>query len=156
MYAIRSYYVSCTAKQQSKVETQHAYEYALIIHGGAGNFDAASFGEEGQLAYKAALDSALQIGEKVLQRSGTSVDAVIAVISYLEDNPLFNAGKGAVFTHEGTNELDASIMRGKDLNAGAVAGVRRIKNPIIAARMVMEDSPHVMMAGDGAEAFLVA
>jgi len=147
--------VSCTVKQQAKVETQHVYEYALIIHGGAGNFDATSLGEEGQLAYAAALDSALKIGEEVLQGAGKSVDAVIAVISYLEDNPLFNAGKGAVFTHEGTNELDASIMRGGDLNAGAVAGVRRIKNPIIAARMVMVDSPHVLMAGDGAEAFLV-
>jgi beta-aspartyl-peptidase (threonine type) len=89
----------------------------------------------------------------VLERGGSSLDAVEAAIRILEDNPLFNAGKGAVFTHEGTNELDASIMDGKTLNAGAVAAVKHIRNPISLARLVMEKSPHVMLTGDGAEAF---
>jgi beta-aspartyl-peptidase (threonine type) len=155
LFIVLLFLFSCNQKQVSKVEDPQAYDYALVIHGGAGNFDAELLGEEGQHAYAAALDSALNIGEKVLKNSGTAADAVVAVISYLEDNPLFNAGKGAVFTHEGTNELDASIMQGSDLNAGAVAGVKRIKNPIVAARMVMEKSPHVMMASDGAEAFVV-
>lgn len=146
---------ACSSRQETKVTTDKSYDYALVIHGGAGNFTAESLGEERSFAYAAALDSALTIGERVLKDSGKAEDAVVAVISFLEDNPLFNAGKGAVFTHEGTNELDASIMRGQDLNAGAVAGVRQIKNPIVAARLVMEDSPHVMMAGDGAEAFAV-
>ncbi len=106
-----------------------------------------------QNTYKEALDSALQMGLAVLEEGGTSIDAVETVICYLEDNPLFNAGRGAVFTSEGKNELDASIMSGKDLNAGAVAGVTDIRHPISAARAVMEKSEHVMFAGEGASAF---
>jgi beta-aspartyl-peptidase (threonine type) len=102
---------------------------------------------------QAAMNEALTAGYKVLADGGTSLDAVQAAIVILEDSPLFNAGKGAVFTHDGTNELDASIMDGGTMRAGAVAGLKHIKNPIRLARLVMEKSPHVMMAGDGAEAF---
>lgn len=109
--------------------------------------------EEYQQKYKHALDSALQLGMDVLKEDGSSMDAVEVVIRCMEDNPLFNAGKGAVFTSEGKNELDASIMTGQDLNAGAVAGVTDIKHPISAARAVMEQSEHVMMAGHGASVF---
>jgi len=115
------------------------------------NFE--SFPEEAQNRYKSALDSALQLGLNVLKEGGASIDAVETVIRYMEDNPMFNAGKGAVFTHEGKNELDASIMTGQDLNAGAVAGVTDIRHPITAARAVMEQSEHVMMAGHGASVF---
>jgi beta-aspartyl-peptidase (threonine type) len=100
-----------------------------------------------------ALDSALQKGYAILEAGGAALDAVETVVRYMEDNPLFNAGKGAVFTNEGKNELDAAIMNGKTLAAGSVAGVTTIKNPISAARAVMEKSPHVMMAGKGAEQF---
>jgi L-asparaginase / beta-aspartyl-peptidase len=129
------------------------YEYALVIHGGAGNMNFQNFPEESQSKYRSALDSALQLGLDVLEGGGASIDAVELVIRYMEDNPLFNAGRGAVFTSEGKNELDASIMTGQDLNAGAVAGVTDIKHPISAARAVMEQSEHVMMAGHGASVF---
>jgi beta-aspartyl-peptidase (threonine type) len=109
--------------------------------------------EESQVKFKHALDSALQLGLDILEEGGSSLDAVEVVIRCLENNPLFNAGKGAVFTSEGKNELDASIMTGWDLNAGAVAGVTQIKNPISAARAVMEKSEHVLLAGEGAEVF---
>ena len=102
---------------------------------------------------QAAMNDALMAGYRVLAGGGTSLDAVQGAIVILEDSPLFNAGKGAVFTHEGTNELDASIMDGGTMKAGAVAGLKHIKNPIRLARLVMEKSPHVMMAGEGAEAF---
>jgi L-asparaginase / beta-aspartyl-peptidase len=129
------------------------YSYALVLHGGAGNMNFQNLPEEAQNRYNSALDSALQLGLGVLKDGGASIDAVEAVIMYLEDNPLFNAGKGAVFTNEGKNELDASIMTGQDLNAGAVAGVTDIRHPISAARAVMEQSEHVMMAGHGASVF---
>lgn len=109
-----------------------------------------------EAAYRAALDSALSIGEMILQAGGSSLDAVEKVIAFMEDNPLFNAGRGAVFTNEGKNELDASIMYGRDMNAGAVAGVRDVRHPISAARAVMEHSPHVMLAGQGASDFAVS
>jgi beta-aspartyl-peptidase (threonine type) len=102
---------------------------------------------------QAAMSDALTAGYRVLSGGGTSLDAVQAAIVILEDSPLFNAGKGAVFTHEGTNELDASIMDGATMKAGAVAGLKHIRNPIRLARLVMEKSPHVLMAGEGAEAF---
>jgi L-asparaginase / beta-aspartyl-peptidase len=127
--------------------------YALVIHGGAGVMDKASMSAESQAEYKATLDIALKRGEQLLKTGATATDVVVAVITILEDSPLFNAGKGAVFTHEGKNELDASIMEGKNLNAGAVAGVRDIKNPILAARKVMEKSDHVLLSGNGASEF---
>jgi beta-aspartyl-peptidase (threonine type) len=137
----------------SEVKTPEAYDYALVLHGGAGNMNFQSVPESYQEMFKHALDSALQLGLDVLKDGGASIDAVEVVIRCMEDNPLFNAGKGAVFTSEGKNELDASIMTGGDLNAGAVAGVTNIKNPITAARAVMEQSEHVMLSGHGAEVF---
>ena len=125
----------------------------LVIHGGAGTITRASMTPETEKAYRQAMEEALRAGHAVLARGGTSLDAVEATIHVMEDSPLFNAGKGAVFTHEGRNELDASIMDGKNKRAGAVAGVTIIRNPISAARAVMEKSPHVMMAGRGAELF---
>jgi len=125
----------------------------LVIHGGAGTITRATMTPEMETQYRAALEQALRTGHGVLARGGTSIDAVEATIRVLEDNPLFNAGKGAVFTHDGRNELDAAIMDGKTKKAGAVAGVTIIRNPISAARAVMEKSPHVMMAGRGAELF---
>lgn len=130
-----------------------AYDYALVIHGGAGNMNFQNLPEEYQNIFKQALDSALQMGMNVLEKGGKSIDAVEVVIRYMEDNPLFNAGRGAVFTSEGKNELDASIMTGQDLNAGAVAGVTDIRHPITVARAVMEQSEHVMFAGKGASVF---
>jgi beta-aspartyl-peptidase (threonine type) len=125
----------------------------LVIHGGAGTINRGQMSPELERQYGEKLLEALDTGYAILRRNGTSLDAVEHVIRILEDSPLFNAGKGAVFTHEGTNELDASIMDGKTLKAGSVAAVRHIKNPISLARLVMEQSPHVMLTGDGAEAF---
>jgi L-asparaginase / beta-aspartyl-peptidase len=125
----------------------------LVIHGGAGNITKESMTPEREAAYKAKLDEALNSGFEILETGGTSIEAVIAAIKILEDSPLFNAGKGAVFTHEGENEMDASIMEGENHQAGAVAGVSTIKNPIEAAFAVMKDSPHVLLTGEGAEAF---
>ncbi len=108
---------------------------------------------EKEAAYRADLERALRAGHAILEKGGSSLDAVEATIRVLEDSPLFNAGKGAVFTHDGHNELDASVMDGATGKAGAVAGVRRIRNPITLARLVMEKSPHVMLIGTGAERF---
>lgn len=125
----------------------------FIIHGGAGVITRGSLTPEREKEYRDKLEEALLAGYKVLQAGKTGLDAVETAIRILEDSPLFNAGKGAVFTNDGKNELDASIMDGKTLAAGAVAGLRRVKNPITLARAVMEKSPHVMMIGDGAEKF---
>lgn len=126
---------------------------AIVVHGGAGTISRDRMTPELEKAYRQKLEEALRKGYGILQNGGSSLDAVEATIQILEESPLFNAGRGAVFTDAGTNELDASIMDGKTLNAGAVAGVRRIKSPIQAARAVMERSPHVMLTGEGAEAF---
>ncbi len=134
-------------------EKNPAMKFGMVIHGGAGTIERAEMTAANEEAHRAGLEQALQAGYAVLQKGGASLDAVEAAIRVLEDNPLFNAGKGAVFTHEGTNELDSSIMDGRTLKAGAVAGVKRIRNPISLARMVMEKSPHVMLDGAGAEAF---
>lgn len=125
----------------------------LVIHGGAGNITKESMTPEREAAYKAKLVEALNSGFEILVKGGTSTEAVIAAIKILEDSPLFNAGKGAVFNHEGKNEMDASIMEGENHQAGAVAGVSMIKNPIEAAFAVMKDSPHVLLTGEGAEQF---
>ncbi len=127
--------------------------YGLVVHGGAGYIYKGRYTKEQEEEYKAKLEEALNVGLEILANGGSSVDAVEKVINVLEDSPLFNAGKGAVMTSEKTCELDASIMDGKTINAGAVAGVKRVKNPISLARKVMEVSPHVMLAGRGAEAF---
>ena len=125
----------------------------FVIHGGAGVIKRGSLTPEKEKAYRAKLEEAVMAGFKALQDGKTSLDAVQIAINLLEDSPLFNAGKGAVFTADGKNELDAAIMDGKDLKAGAVAGLHHVKNPINLARAVMEKSPHVMMIGDGAEQF---
>jgi len=129
------------------------HPYRLVIHGGAGTISRGQMTPELEKEYTDKLREALNTGYAILQKNGTSLDVVETVIKILEDSPLFNAGKGAVFTHEGSNELDASIMDGRTLKAGAVAAVRHVKNPISLARLVMEQSPHVMLVGEGAEAF---
>lgn len=128
-------------------------KYGLAIHGGAGTILKKNMPPEKEAAYIEKLNEALSAGYKILEVGGTSLDAVNAAINIMEDSPLFNAGKGAVLTEKGEAELDASIMEGKSLMAGSVAGVKHIKNPINLARLVMEKSPHVMMIGDGAEEF---
>jgi beta-aspartyl-peptidase (threonine type) len=128
-------------------------KWGMVMHGGAGTISRSEMTPEEEKAHRAGMEQALKTGYEVLKGSGSSLDAVEAAVRVLEDNPLFNAGKGAVFTHEGTNELDASIMDGRTLKAGAVAGVQHVRNPIGLARLVMEKSPHVLLAGAGAEAF---
>ncbi len=125
----------------------------FVMHGGAGVIKRGSLTPEREKEYRAKLEEAVLAGYKALQEGKTGLDAVEIAIMILEDSPLFNAGKGAVFTADGKNELDASIMDGKTLNAGAVAGLHKVKNPITLARAVMEKSEHVMMIGDGAEKF---
>ncbi len=127
--------------------------WVLVIHGGAGGTVGQKMAEEVQLQYTTKMTEVLKAGAAVLSGGGTSMDAVETCIRMMEDSPLFNAGKGAVFTEEGKNEMDASIMDGKTLKAGAVAGVTTIKNPISAARAVMEKSKHVMLIDGGAEKF---
>lgn len=126
---------------------------AIAIHGGAGTIRKENMTAEKEEAIRQKLEESLQAGYLVLQQGGESMDAIQAAIMVLENSPLFNAGKGAVFSHEGRNELDSSIMDGKTLNAGAVAGVTTVKNPITLARAVMEKSPHVLLSGKGAETF---
>ncbi|MCF8373120.1 MAG: isoaspartyl peptidase/L-asparaginase [Bacteroidales bacterium] len=137
---------------QNKAE-QPRPGYALVIHGGSGNFSVDDISIEKQKAYREKMKEALLAGEEILKENGSCLDAVEACIRIMEDSPLFNAGKGSVFTHEGTNEMDASIMVGSDRKAGAVAGVKHVKNPISAARAVMEKSKHVMLSGSGADFF---
>jgi beta-aspartyl-peptidase (threonine type) len=126
---------------------------ALAIHGGAGTILKNTMTTELEKAYKAAMEESLIKGYEILKDGGSSLDAVEIAVKVLEDCPLYNAGKGAVFTADGRNELDASIMYGKDLSAGAIAEVTNIKNPISAARAVMEKSDHILLVGSGAEAF---
>lgn len=126
---------------------------AIIIHGGAGTINPKSMSADTEKEYRIALNKAVTAGHNILLAGGSSREAIIAAISLLEDSPLFNAGHGAVFNHQGDIELDASIMDGHNLNAGAVASVRHIKNPIKLANSVMQASPHVMLAGPGAEQF---
>lgn len=126
---------------------------ALVIHGGAGTISRDALTPEREQAVRAALDRALDAGHAVLAAGGPALDAVAAAVVVLEDSPYFNAGKGAVFNAEGINELDSAIMDGSTQRAGAVAGVHRVRNPVTLARAVMEQSPHVMLVGDGAEAF---
>ena len=143
-------FTNCNSQQQNVDQTP---EYVIVIHGGAGNASNRDINAEQQKEYIEALSKALQIGEEILANGGTCVEAIEKTINYMENCPLFNAGKGAVFTHDGRNEMDASIMQGYDLNAGAVAGVTDIKNPISAAIKIMNNSKHVMMAGKGASEF---
>lgn len=127
--------------------------YGLVIHGGAGTITRENMSTEKEAEYISKLTAALKTGYAILENGGSGLDAVEATIKVMEDSPLFNAGKGAVFTGAGTNELDASIMDGATLQGGAVAGVKTVKNPISAARKVMEETWHVLLAGEGADAF---
>lgn len=145
---------SCNNKAtQEKITSKKVNDFAIIIHGGAGTILKKNITPEKEEAYKSKLTEAIKIGYTILENGGTSIDAIEKTIHVLENSPLFNAGKGAVFTHDGTNELDASIMTGNNLNAGAVAGVKNVKNPISLARKVMENSPHVLLSGQGASTF---
>lgn len=132
-----------------------APKWSLAIHGGAGTLSPDNMTPERRAAYEAALQEALDAGAEVLKNGGTAMEAVQAAIIPMEDNPLFNAGRGAVFTWEGENELDASIMDGRDRSAGAVTGVTTVRNPILLADKVRTDSPHVFLMGEGAEQFAV-
>jgi L-asparaginase / beta-aspartyl-peptidase len=146
--------LSCDKKNNSMKDKNEEFgPITIVIHGGAGTIKKENMSPEKEKAYHDALNLALDSGYKVLEGGGTSLDAVIAAIKTMEDSPLFNAGRGSVFTNEGKNELDASIMDGSNLMAGAVAGVTTIKNPITAAHAVMTRSDHVMMIGRGAEKF---
>lgn len=127
--------------------------YALVIHGGAGVIERDQLGAEEEAAIHADLARALDAGQRVLAAGGSALDAAVAAVVVLEDTPRFNAGHGAVFDADGRHELDASVMQGGDRDAGAVVGVTTIRNPVLLARAVMERSPHVMLAGPGAEAF---
>ena len=129
--------------------------WSLAIHGGAGVIERDDLSPEQDAVYRAALSTALEAGAAVLESGGAALDAVQAAVQVMEDDPLFNAGRGAVFTAAGANELDAAIMDGSDLNLGAVAGVTRTRHPVALARAVMEQSPHVMLIGQGADAFAV-
>ncbi|MEO6333731.1 MAG: isoaspartyl peptidase/L-asparaginase [Pyrinomonadaceae bacterium] len=158
LFALLNVPVSLVAQKGSFAEIKQLQgpqnpRLGFVIHGGAGVITRATMTPEKEKAYKAKLAEVLLAGYKALQAGKTSLDAVEIAIRMLEDSPLFNAGKGAVFTADGKNELDASIMNGKTLEAGAVAGLHHVKNPITLARAVMEKSPHVMMIGDGAEKF---
>jgi len=127
--------------------------FVLAIHGGAGTIERSKMTPDREREFRAGLENSLKAGYEVLKRGGSSLDATEAAVRLLEDDPHFNAGKGAVFTSAGTNELDAAIMDGKTLKAGAVANLRHIKNPISLAHMVMDKSRHVFLAGEGAETF---
>ena len=128
-------------------------EFSIAIHGGAGTITRKNMTPEKENAYRSKLKETLNVGYSILNKGGTSLDAVEATIRIMENSELFNAGKGAVFTNAGTNELDASIMDGSSLKAGAVARVKTVKNPISAARKVMEETWHVMLSGGGADKF---
>lgn len=153
--------IGCKNKEKSSFENlntsknsiEKTENFGIVIHGGAGTILKENMSDSLEAAYKAKLKEAISAGYEILKNGGTSLEAVTHTINVMEDSPLFNAGKGAVFTHEGSNELDASIMDGATLNAGAVAGVKHIKNPIDLARDVMQKSEHVMLYGAGAEEF---
>lgn len=150
-----------TAETQSSREAKHQIgppeyqpgSFGIVIHGGAGTILKENMSDSLEQAYREKLTEAIARGHVILASGGTSMDAVTATINIMEDSPLFNAGKGAVFTHDETNELDASVMDGATLNAGAISGVTRIKNPIDLARAVMDQSEHVMLSSTGAEQF---
>lgn len=144
---------SCVKEIKNNDAPVKIADFGLVIHGGAGSIYEGRYSQTEENDYKLKLKEALTTGYSILESGGKSVDAVESVIRVLEDSPLFNAGKGAVFTEDGNVELDASIMDGRNINAGGVAGIKHIKNPITLARFVMEHSPHVLLFGDGAEKF---
>ncbi len=154
MTKIVCYALTCIALSGVTAAAQQpAHHWAIEVHGGAGVIERKNLGPEGDKHYREGLTRAIQAGAAVLDKGGSAVDAVEATLHVLEDDPLFNAGKGAVFTREGKNEMDASIMDGATLKAGAVACVTHTHSPISAARAVMDKSPHVLIVGPGADAF---
>ena len=145
---------ACTDSNNNNTEMKQSQNrFGLVIHGGAGGMERSGYSKELITAYKTKLNEALNKGYSILENGGSALDTIEQAIIVLEDSPLFNAGKGAVFTSNGLNELDAAIMDGSNLNAGTVAGITTIKNPIKLARAVMEKSKHVMLVGKGAEIF---
>jgi beta-aspartyl-peptidase (threonine type) len=145
--------MAATAAPSAAEQPATPRRLAIAIHGGAGVIAREQLGPDGGAAYRQGLEAALDAGYAVLEAGGSSLDAVTTAVRLLEDNPLFNAGRGAVLAHDGRAYLDASIMSGKDLSAGAVTGVTTVRHPIDLARRVMQDSPHVMLSGEGAEEF---
>lgn len=145
-------FVQCKSSKSTAAKDK-AENFAIVIHGGAGTILKKNMSPEMEVKYKEKLEEAVKTGYAILKKGGSSLEAVEKAINVMEDSPLFNAGKGAVFTNQGKNELDASIMDGKTLKAGAIAGVTTVKNPINLARAVMEKSEHVMLAREGAEYF---
>ena len=144
---------SIDSASAEKTELEKQSEFAIIIHGGAGTILRGNLSKKKEKAYRGKLEEAIRTGYTILKNGGTSQLAVVKTIQVMEASPLFNAGKGAVFTHEETNELDASFMDGETLNAGAVAGVKNVKSPIELAVKIMTDSEHVMLSGEGASIF---
>ncbi|MDR9414667.1 MAG: isoaspartyl peptidase/L-asparaginase [Gracilimonas sp.] len=144
--------VACQPAENTNNTNQEIKEWSIALHGGAGAVSR-DMPEERQKAYMESLEEALAIGAEILENGGSALDAIEKTVNYLEDNELYNAGKGAVFTSEGKNELDAAIMDGSTLNAGAITGVTTVKNPISLARKVMTKSRHVFFAAEGAETF---
>jgi beta-aspartyl-peptidase (threonine type) len=141
------------AQQFGKVSSVKENKIGLVVHGGAGTMERGKMTPEKEREYRAGIENALRGGWEILQRGGSSLDATEAAVRVLEDDPLFNAGRGSVFTAAGTNEMDAAIMDGKTFRAGAVACIEHVRNPIGLARLVMEKSPHILMSGAGAEDF---
>lgn len=152
-----TFFLGCTTDYKPKAiinkTLKKQNDFAIIIHGGAGTILKKNMTKEKEEVYKEKLAAAIKVGHTILKNGGTSQEAVLKTIQVMEESPLFNAGKGAVFTNAGTNELDASFMNGKTLNAGAVAGVKNVKSPIELAIKVMTDSEHVMLSGAGASLF---
>lgn len=147
-------YTGCKTNNSTPEKIQVAkQEWAIVVHGGAGGMSRERLDPALDSMYRESLKTAMKIGSDILSAGGSALDAVEKTVNAMEDNPLFNAGKGAVFTHEGKNELDAAIMDGSNLEAGAIAGVTDIRNPVSAARMVMTSSPHVFLLGRGASEF---
>ena len=144
---------SCNQKIENSSAKQTNTKFGIVIHGGAGTILKENISEELEKSYRAKLKEAVKTGYDILKEGGTSLEAVEQTINILENSPLFNAGKGAVFSNRKINEMDASIMEGNTLNAGAVSGVTNVKNPISLALAVMNKSEHVMLSGEGAESF---
>src|SRR5881394_599049 len=155
-FVIALFSAGARALAQENQPDMEAKKIGLVIHGGAGTIERSKMTPQKEHEYRAGLERALRAGYEILKRGGSSLDATESAVRVLEDDPHFNAGKGSVFTSAGTNEMDAAIMDGKTLAAGAVAALKHVKNPISLARLVMEKSGHVMMDGEGAEAFAKA
>ena len=161
LFCLLFFFLSCkhdnsasqTGEDTTKADTTNVQQFAIVIHGGAGTILKKNMSDSLETAYSEKLTEAIQTGYKILESGGTSLEAVQRTINVMENSPLFNSAKGAVFTHEGKNELDASIMDGQTLNAGAIAGVTHVKNPINLAYEVMAHSDHVLLSGKGAEEF---